>query len=256
MGSGGSGNGITSMVLVVMAISSLMSMFFLLQIDGIIHEDLYRYGLQFSNEWAVPYWTKATIIFAVGWSNIVSAIALQLHILISKRREARITRPYQHKVLDKISQKQTQEEQSMRSTGSIPPSARAVEVIGLTDAEELIYDGADLYFHPDTQGRSFKTDFPDRKFKQSELTKLYREKRIDKDEYVERLIKAFPSRLEEDVSKKILEYLEDWLERMNNTEDSLAIVKECRQNSEKWNVLWKKICRRYEKELQQEALAA
>lgn len=273
----------TSMLFLIMAFSSLMVMVLLVNVDRIVNGVLYGYGLRFSGEWAMPYWTSSLIMFGICWFNIISAIVFQLSISVSERKESRIT-SRQSQVVNEIPLRQTQVEQSVESASSekfsseepklsegleqktssrgedtvvpISVSARAEDAFGLTGAEELIYDGVDLYFHPDTEGRSFKTDFPDREFKQGELARLYREKSISKDEYALGLIRAFPLRLEEDLSNKILDYLEGWLESMNNAEEALAVVKECRQDRDKWDVLWIKMCRQYEAELQQEALAA
>ena len=35
-------------------------------LDYIVHDVLYSYGLQFSYEWAVPYWTIYSLIFVIG----------------------------------------------------------------------------------------------------------------------------------------------------------------------------------------------
>jgi len=252
-------NKITSMILFAMATTSLITMLLVMQIDRIVHGDLYRYGLQFSAQWAVPYWTIAGIIFTVGWSNIVSALALQLYIFLSWRREIKsenLALERARQLLEGSEQKISYREKNKDT--HVSASAVIVDRDGarLTDVEESIYDAVVCYFHPDTEGQSFKTDFPDREFKQSELMRSYREKRINKDEYTEGLIKAFPLTLEQDISNKILDYLEGWLEHVTNAEDSLAIVKECRQDKDKWNALWKKMCRQYKIELQQEAVAA
>jgi len=252
-------NKITSMILLVWATMSLITMFLMLQIDGIVHGDLYRYGLQFSAQWAVPYWTIAGIILTLGWSSIVSALALQLYIFVSWRREIEsenLALERARHLLEGSEQKASFREENKDTHVSASAGIVDKDEARLTDVEEPIYDAVACYFHPDTEGRSFKTDFPDREFRQSELMRSYREKRISKDEYAEGLIKAFPLRLEEDILNKILDYLEDWLEHMTNAEDSLAIVEECRQDKDKWNALWKKICRQYELELQQEAVAA
>lgn len=79
---------IVSLVLVLTAASSLVSMISLLKIDGIVHGDLYRYGLQFSYQWAVPYWTMTTIVFTMGWFNIITAVAFEFYVLIYGRKEA------------------------------------------------------------------------------------------------------------------------------------------------------------------------
>jgi len=79
---------IVSLVLVLMAVSSLVSMISTFKIDGIVHGDLYSYGLEFSYGWAVPYWTMTTIVFGMGWFNIITAIAFQFYVLIYGRKEA------------------------------------------------------------------------------------------------------------------------------------------------------------------------
>lgn len=78
---------IVSLVLVLTATSSLVSMISTYKIDQIIHGDLYNYGLHFSYQWAMPYWTMTTIVFAMGWLNIIIAIAFQFYMLIYGRKE-------------------------------------------------------------------------------------------------------------------------------------------------------------------------
>jgi len=70
-----------SIVLILMAGASLVSMLGTLRIDSIINHDLYDYGLQFSTKWAVPYWTTAGIVFSMGWLIILTAIAFELHLV-------------------------------------------------------------------------------------------------------------------------------------------------------------------------------
>jgi hypothetical protein len=60
------GENVVSWVVVLMAASSLSSMFCLLQIDRVVNNDLYRYGLQFSYGWATAYWTLIKAAFALG----------------------------------------------------------------------------------------------------------------------------------------------------------------------------------------------
>jgi Ca2+/Na+ antiporter len=86
-------SGITSIVLVVVAISSLISMIALTRIDGIVHRDLYNYGLTFNYAWAIPYWTMTILIFAMGWFNIIVAIAFQFYVLLYGRRRAETMAP-------------------------------------------------------------------------------------------------------------------------------------------------------------------
>lgn len=79
---------IVSLVLVLMAASSLVSMISTFKIDQIVHGDLYNYDLHFSYNWAIPYWTMTTIVFAMGWFNIIIAVAFQFYMLIYGRNEA------------------------------------------------------------------------------------------------------------------------------------------------------------------------
>jgi Ca2+/Na+ antiporter len=80
--------GIISLVLVMIALSSLVSMIALTRIDNIVHRELYNYGLKFNYSWAMPYWTMTTIVFAMGWFNIIAAIAFQFYVLLFGRRRA------------------------------------------------------------------------------------------------------------------------------------------------------------------------
>jgi hypothetical protein len=83
--------GTVSLVLVITAVSSLISMISLLRIDSIVHGLLYGYGLRFSYQWAVPYWTMTTLIFGMGWFNIIVAIAFEFYLLVYGRKE--VTKP-------------------------------------------------------------------------------------------------------------------------------------------------------------------
>jgi hypothetical protein len=52
-------------LLVVGTIAVLSASILLLQLDRLVHGDLYRYGLQYSDEWAVPYWTYFQIVLVI-----------------------------------------------------------------------------------------------------------------------------------------------------------------------------------------------
>jgi FtsZ-interacting cell division protein ZipA len=71
-----------SLVLILVAGASLVSMLGTLRIDYIINHTLYNYGLQFSYNWAIPYWTMAGIVFSMGWLIILTSIAFELHLLM------------------------------------------------------------------------------------------------------------------------------------------------------------------------------
>ena len=51
------------LVIVVWIVSSVFSMLLLSRLDGIVHGDLYDYGLQFSFDWAVPFWSFERLIY-------------------------------------------------------------------------------------------------------------------------------------------------------------------------------------------------
>ena len=76
----------TSWAVVVMAATSLVLMICLSQIDNIVHGTLYSYGLQFSYDWANPYWRLTQIGFTVGWLNIIIAFAVQLNNIRMKNK--------------------------------------------------------------------------------------------------------------------------------------------------------------------------
>ena len=81
------GGNVASVIIVLMAASSVFLMVCLLQIDRTIHHDLYLYGLQFSYQWARPYWIMVRAAFALAWFNIIAAITVQLYTVTFRRRE-------------------------------------------------------------------------------------------------------------------------------------------------------------------------
>lgn len=81
-----SGNAV-NWVVVLMAASSLVSMICLFQVDKIVNGDLYNHGLNFSYDWAIPYWTLTKTAFLVGWINIIAAIGVQLYNVRFRRKE-------------------------------------------------------------------------------------------------------------------------------------------------------------------------
>jgi len=70
---------VVNWVPVVMAACSLASIVSLFQVDALVHQTLYSYGLQFSNNWAVPYWDAIRTVFAMTWIVVIAAIGLQLY---------------------------------------------------------------------------------------------------------------------------------------------------------------------------------
>lgn len=84
---GSSGNGVVSWIVVFMAALSLFMMFCVLQIDGLVRIDFYRFGLRFSYVWAFPFSTMVRLVFLFGWLNIAAAIIVHMRALAFKRRK-------------------------------------------------------------------------------------------------------------------------------------------------------------------------
>jgi uncharacterized Zn-finger protein len=69
-------------VLLVWLVSSGVVMFSQKNVDSIVHVTLYSYGLQFSNNWAQPYWTYARLLYASQFIPIaLSVVALASGLL-------------------------------------------------------------------------------------------------------------------------------------------------------------------------------
>jgi hypothetical protein len=94
-----------SLILILMAGASLVSMLGTLRIDSIINHTLYNYGLQFSTKWAIPYWTTAAVVFSMGWLIIIIAAAFELNMLIHKWHKR--PKPETPQVLQEPAQKET-----------------------------------------------------------------------------------------------------------------------------------------------------
>ena len=62
----------------------MISIVALFQIDAIVHQNLYQYGLQFSSTWAIPYWNALTTVFVAAWTTIVAAVGLQLYTMVRR----------------------------------------------------------------------------------------------------------------------------------------------------------------------------
>jgi hypothetical protein len=62
----------------LMTAFAVISMIFLFQLDAIVHQRLYSYGLQFSYDWATPYWTTVGTAFTIAWVTIAAGIGFQI----------------------------------------------------------------------------------------------------------------------------------------------------------------------------------
>lgn len=72
-------DGLGNWVLILMAVASLVTMIAAFQLDVIVNQELYGYGLQFSDVWAYPYWTAIRLIFAMSWLSIIATVAFQVY---------------------------------------------------------------------------------------------------------------------------------------------------------------------------------
>ncbi len=70
----------------LMSALTVASMFSVLQLDAFVHQKLYSYGLQFSYEWANPYWATVRTIFAFGWFTVVVGMGATI-FLVTRRSE-------------------------------------------------------------------------------------------------------------------------------------------------------------------------
>ena len=83
-------------VLIVWLVSSALVMFSQKSIDSIVNVTLYNYGLKFNNNWAVPYWTYARLLYATQFVSIaLSAVALASGFLKKDNIDKHVPKPEQ-----------------------------------------------------------------------------------------------------------------------------------------------------------------
>lgn len=75
-------------ILGVSIITGAITSSLMLKIDSIIHVQLYDYGLQFSPEWANPYWAAARLIYVLLTLPMILGIIV-LAIKLTKSRKER-----------------------------------------------------------------------------------------------------------------------------------------------------------------------
>ena len=75
-------------VILVTAACSVVSIVFILRIDYLVHGTLYGYGLQFSNEWAIPYWTDFRIVLAMTGIVVSSVVGVELYNIVGRKEKA------------------------------------------------------------------------------------------------------------------------------------------------------------------------
>ncbi|MHA2324118.1 MAG: hypothetical protein ACXACB_01870 [Promethearchaeota archaeon] len=73
-------------ILISWIITAALAFFMIVNLDLMIHGTLYDFGLQFSNQWADPYWTQLYLSFAfLGASSVLSFFALLIGFFRSKQ---------------------------------------------------------------------------------------------------------------------------------------------------------------------------
>ena len=68
----------------VVIVCSLVILYAFTQIDAIVNQTLYGHGLQFSYDWATPYWNVSGILVAMGWAIVVVAGLFQAYLIMRK----------------------------------------------------------------------------------------------------------------------------------------------------------------------------
>jgi hypothetical protein len=76
---------------VVLAACSLASIVALFQIDSLVNSTLYNYGLQFSTDWANPYWIAIRTAFVMTWIVAIASIGLQIYNALQKSDGKKMT---------------------------------------------------------------------------------------------------------------------------------------------------------------------
>ena len=62
---------LTAALIIISIFFMLLSLFSLMQLDIIVNNSLYDYGLQFSYDWAGPYWNNLVVIFGLMLATIM-----------------------------------------------------------------------------------------------------------------------------------------------------------------------------------------
>jgi hypothetical protein len=77
------------LLLVAGILETALSIFFFLRIDEVVHTDLYRYGLQFSHEWADKYWLYARLTTG-SLTIVIASMSISTILILNNVRTGRI----------------------------------------------------------------------------------------------------------------------------------------------------------------------
>jgi uncharacterized Zn-finger protein len=80
-------------VLALWIVSSVFVVFLMGMIDGIVHGELYGFGLQFSYVWASPYWAFVRLVYVcLAVPSFLSVAALVFGFLNRRKTEKRVSK--------------------------------------------------------------------------------------------------------------------------------------------------------------------
>lgn len=104
-------------VLMTWIISAMIVMFLLSKIDTIVNVELYKNGLQFSPNWANPYWTYLNLNYiALGVPVALSLFAIAIGFIPKSKKVAENVAEQQPKAQPVASQEQKRKESSSNNT--------------------------------------------------------------------------------------------------------------------------------------------
>jgi len=92
---------VSCLLLVVGIVMTGFSAFFFTQLDHVVHNDLYRYGLQFSYEWAGQYWTYARLMLGL-LSVAITTDSISITLFLAGERISEIQRFLSTRLLHKV----------------------------------------------------------------------------------------------------------------------------------------------------------
>jgi hypothetical protein len=104
----------------VCIVSSALSIFAVSRLNGIVHGELYNYGLQFSLDWATPYWRLEDFIYIILVFSSTFAGAAVIWDIWSSHKHSRSARvEIKHKA-----QSKSMKETRAKSTGIFCPGCK------------------------------------------------------------------------------------------------------------------------------------
>jgi hypothetical protein len=79
------------LLLVPVVASAGLAVYFLSSLDSLIHGTLYNYGLQFSYEWASPYWSTLRMVqVLIGLTAILSVFSFILSLFLGQKMQVQV----------------------------------------------------------------------------------------------------------------------------------------------------------------------